>query len=175
MSPIRWNRNLLQVNTQAVLSCLLLLLIANGTPVITLALLGNRYARPLDNGRRWRDGRFLFGPTKTIRGVVAAVIAAAIAGLALGLPFTTGAVLGLYAMLGDLGSSFTKRRLGFNSSHSVPVLDQLPESLVPVLGVKGRLALTGPDIFVIVAGFFFLELLLSKLLDRLQRHDHPMR
>jgi len=165
----------LRINTEAALSCLLLLLIANGAPIIASTLFGKRYARPLDGGRRWRDGRFLFGPTKTIRGLVAAVIAAAIAGLAFGLPFTTGAVLGLYAMLGDLGFSFTKRRLGFNSSHSVLVLDQLPESLMPVLVAKGRLALAGPDIVVIVTGFFFLELLLSKLLDRLQIHNHLMR
>jgi CDP-2,3-bis-(O-geranylgeranyl)-sn-glycerol synthase len=43
-----------------------------------------------------------------------------------------GALFALLSMCGDLISSFTKRRLGIASSKSAPLLDQLPETLLPL-------------------------------------------
>ena len=50
-------------------------MLANGTPVITKKLLGRRCSRPLDGDLQFADGRPVFGPSKTIRGVVLAVLA----------------------------------------------------------------------------------------------------
>ena len=60
-----------------------LLVVANGTPFVLHFLLGDFLSRPLDGNRRCRDGRPLFGPNKTWRGVFGAVADSAtlIAGL----------------------------------------------------------------------------------------------
>jgi hypothetical protein len=44
---------------------LVLLTLANGTPVITKDILGGRLASPLDRGAKFVDGRPLFGASKT--------------------------------------------------------------------------------------------------------------
>src|SRR5271169_7192818 len=55
-----------------VLRLLLLLFLANGTPVMVKRILGNRWSYPLDGGHEFVDGRPLFGRSKTIRGVTLA-------------------------------------------------------------------------------------------------------
>ena len=57
-----------------ILQLLLLLLIANGTPVIAKTLFGNFLVWPVDHGYKFRDGRALFGPSKTIRGLVLSIL-----------------------------------------------------------------------------------------------------
>jgi len=54
------------------LKMLILLTIANGTPVILRALLKDRWAQALDHGLLWSDGRPLLGKAKTIRGFLVA-------------------------------------------------------------------------------------------------------
>jgi CDP-2,3-bis-(O-geranylgeranyl)-sn-glycerol synthase len=110
-----------------------LLVVANGAPIIARDVLGKRGDWPLDFGWLFCDGRPLFGPSKTIRGVVAAVGATGCAALLFGDDFATGAYVGLLAMMGDLLSSFLKRRLDIASSDSALGLDQGLEALVPVL------------------------------------------
>ena len=46
---------------------LLLLTLANGTPVIATRLVPTWYPRPVDGGVRLFDGQPLFGPSKTVR------------------------------------------------------------------------------------------------------------
>ena len=53
----------------------LLLVIANGTPVILRLLLGGHWDWPLDNHYLLPDQKPLFGRTKTVRGVVGAILA----------------------------------------------------------------------------------------------------
>ena len=48
---------------------------ANGTPILAKALLGDRLARPFDGGAVFVDGRPLFGLTKTIRGILVSLVA----------------------------------------------------------------------------------------------------
>jgi CDP-2,3-bis-(O-geranylgeranyl)-sn-glycerol synthase len=55
-----------------ILQLLVLLMLANGTPVIAKKLLGDRYSYPLDGNLTFADGRPLFGRSKTIRGIVLA-------------------------------------------------------------------------------------------------------
>jgi CDP-2,3-bis-(O-geranylgeranyl)-sn-glycerol synthase len=50
-----------------------LLTLANGTPVIAKKLLGKLLNQPLDGGIVFLDGRPLFGPSKTVRGIILSV------------------------------------------------------------------------------------------------------
>ena len=90
-----------------------------------------------------------------------------------GLPAGLGVVIGLAAMLGDLLSSFVKRRLGMASSSMAFGLDQIPEAWLPLLAVSSLFELTGSVIAGMVAGFIVLELVLSRLLYWLGIRKRP--
>jgi CDP-2,3-bis-(O-geranylgeranyl)-sn-glycerol synthase len=148
--------------------------VANGAPIIARDLLGKRGDWPLDLGWLFCDGRPLFGPSKTIRGVVAAVGATGCAALLFGDDFATGAYVGLLAMIGDLLSSFLKRRLGIASSDSALGLDQGLEALVPVLVMQRPWALSLSDMLAIIAIFFAVDVALSRLMYKLHIRDSPL-
>lgn len=147
---------------------LLLLVVANGTPVVVALLLGPRFNRPLDAGRLFFDQRPWLGKSKTIRGVLAAIIASSLCAPLAGLTSIQGAFFGGLAMAGDLLSSFTKRRLGCPSSCSRPGLDQLPETLLPLLVLQPVHAATIPEMIVIATAFVVIDLLLSRALRAIQ-------
>jgi CDP-2,3-bis-(O-geranylgeranyl)-sn-glycerol synthase len=155
------------------LQLLVLLMLANGTPVIAAKLLGARFAWPLDGGLRLADGRPLLGRSKTLRGLVLALAAAAVGGALIGTGWRLGLLVGCLAMAGDLLSSFIKRRLGLSSSSQALGLDQVPESLLPLLACRGALGLGWLDVAVVVVVFFVGELLVSRLLYRLHIRDRP--
>ncbi|MBL8704189.1 MAG: CDP-archaeol synthase [Rhodospirillales bacterium] len=157
----------------AILQLLVLLAAANGAPVLAKKILGQRFAQPLDGGRLFVDGRPLFGASKTIRGIVVAILASTLAAPLLGLDWTVGLRVGVFAMLGDLVSSFVKRRLALPSSSMALGIDQVPESLFPALACRALLSLSAVDIVATVAAFFVGELLLSRLLYRLHIRDRP--
>jgi CDP-2,3-bis-(O-geranylgeranyl)-sn-glycerol synthase len=152
---------------------LLLLAIANGTPLIAGKLLGRFLSYPVDAGKTFIDRRRIFGASKTVRGVVLAIIATSACAPLLGVPWTTGLVIGLAAMAGDLTSSFVKRRLGYAPSSMALGLDQIPESLFPAIAGVSLNVLTGTDVILVVAVFFVGELVLSGLLFRLHLRDQP--
>jgi CDP-2,3-bis-(O-geranylgeranyl)-sn-glycerol synthase len=156
-----------------ILELLTLLTVANGTPVVTKRLFGGAFAQPLDGGALFADGRPLFGPSKTIRGVVLATLATTAAAAALGLGWKVGALIGIVAMAGDLSASFIKRRLGLAPSSQAVGLDQIPESLFPLLAARLLLPLTVLDVAVATMLFFVGELVLSRLLFRLRLRDRP--
>jgi len=56
------------VHPWPILQLLVLLMLANGTPLIAKKILGERLAYSLDGGVEFVDGRPLFGRSKTIRG-----------------------------------------------------------------------------------------------------------
>jgi CDP-2,3-bis-(O-geranylgeranyl)-sn-glycerol synthase len=100
------------------------------------ALLGG--GTPVDFGRNYPDGRRIFGDGKTFRGLFLGVLAGIITGLLLiwlsgkfaliFLPqhtLTSVSLLALGALLGDLGKSFLKRRMGKVRGEKWPVADQL--------------------------------------------------
>jgi CDP-archaeol synthase len=156
-----------------ILQLLILLLLANGTPVIVMRVLGRRFAYPLDGGARFFDGQRVFGPSKTIRGVLSSVLVTALCAPVIGLEWKIGAVVGSAAMAGDLFSSFLKRRLRLPPSSRATGLDQVPESLLPLLLCRSMLALTIVDIAVGVALFFVGEVVLSRLLYKLHIRSRP--
>ena len=155
------------------LQLLLLILIANGTPVIAAAVCGAWCAWPLDGGRVLADGRRLLGEAKTWRGVALAPLAAGLGAVLLGWPAMVGIIIGIAAMLGDLLSSFVKRRLGVPTSGMALGLDQIPEALLPLLAVADRFALSWPAIAATVAGFIVLELGLSPIFYWLGVRNRP--
>ncbi|MCC6136682.1 MAG: CDP-archaeol synthase [Candidatus Contendobacter sp.] len=155
------------------LKLLLLILIANGIPVIATAICGQRGARTLDGGRRLDDGQRLWGDSKTWRGLLLALSVTSLAASALGLPAQIGIIIGAAAMAGDLLSSFIKRRLGMASSSMALGLDQIPESLLPLLAVAGEFGLTWTTIILITLGFVVAELALSQVLFRLGVRNRP--
>lgn len=167
------NPELLGATLAASAKMLLLLVVANGAPVLGKKIFGAAFNTPLDGGVRLGDGHPLFGPSKTIRGVLLSIAATAVAAAALGFGWTDGALIASLAMFGDLLSSFVKRRLSRTPSSMALGLDQIPESLLPTLAFKSRLGLTAWDIAGVVFAFILLELLLSRLLFRLHWRDRP--
>jgi len=152
---------------------LMLLAVANGVPVAAKLILGDRFAYPLDGGTVLADGQPLFGRSKTVRGVVLGVLASIVASLLLGLDWTVGALVGGVALASDLLSSFIKRRLGLAPSSMALGLDQIPESLFPLLAARLLLPLSALDILAAVLLFFVGELLLSRILFRFHLRDRP--
>lgn len=152
---------------------LLLAAVANGTPILTKWVLGDRWAQSLDGGVLLWDGAPLLGRSKTIRGLVLAVVMTALASSLMGLQLTTGAIAGAAAMVGDLISSFTKRRLGLPPSSRAPGLDQIPEVFLPLVTIAGRLGLSVVDITVGVVVFWIGEMILSRLLFAMKIRDRP--
>src|SRR5262245_46623543 len=105
------------------LQLLVLLVVANGAAVAAKKLLRGTLARPLDGGALFVDGRPVFGPTKTIRGIVVSVLATAMCAALMGLGWRVGVLIATLAMAGDLSSSFVKRRLDLASSSMAIGLD----------------------------------------------------
>jgi len=157
----------------AIIRPLFLLNLANGAPVLAKKLLGARFSFPIDRGTTAPDHQALIGPSKTFRGVLLSVLLTALGGRVLGLSFGTAALFGSAAMAGDLFSSFCKRRLRFPSSSRALGLDQVPETLFPLLLCRRALSLNVTDLLVIVAGFFVYELAISKVLYRFHLRDQP--
>ena len=152
---------------------LALVALANGAPLAARKLLGARFALPIDGGRKFLDGRPLFGPSKTVRGVVAAIVITTLCAPLIGLEMSVGAIAAAAAMAGDLLSSFLKRRLNFPPSSQAIGLDQLPESLFPMLACRDALSLTPADIILGLAIFFAGELILSRILYSVHLRDTP--
>lgn len=142
---------------------LLLLILANSLPWIAGRLLGRRFGAPLDLGARFPDGRPLLGSHKTWRGVAAAVAGCALAAALAGLPGWAGAAFAALSLLGDTLSSFCKRRLAIAPGADVPLLDQLPEALLPLLVLRTSLGLDSTAVAAVAGVFTLLDLLSSGL------------
>ncbi|RUW33509.1 CDP-archaeol synthase [Mesorhizobium sp. M1E.F.Ca.ET.041.01.1.1] len=164
---------MVQLHFWPIAQCLVLLTLANGVPVIAKKVLGDRLAWPIDGGWHFWDGQPLLGKSKTLRGLVLAVLVAAVGGALVGLNAPTGALVGFGAMAGDMLSSFLKRRLRLASSAEAPGLDQVPESLLPLILVRGIVGLSAWDILIGVGAFWIGELLVSRLLYMLRIRDRP--
>lgn len=78
----------------------------------------------IDFGRRFIDGRPIFGEHKTIRGFIIGLVTG-VATAFVQDALIVGSLLTLGALLGDLGGAFIKRRLDFSPGQPFPILDQL--------------------------------------------------
>jgi CDP-2,3-bis-(O-geranylgeranyl)-sn-glycerol synthase len=143
------------------LPALVLLITANSTPVIVARLLGKRWSAPIDAHAVLRDRLPLLGPHKTWRGLVAGVTASALVGALLPPGLLLGVAFGALSLFGDLCSSFLKRRLDCESGRSVPLLDQLPEALLPLVILADALDLTREAIIGTTLLFTVLDLIVA--------------
>src|SRR5664279_4305745 len=87
----------------AILQLMVLLTLANGAPVVATKIVGSHLALPLDFGSTFFDGRPLFGPSKTFRGIVVAVLAAAVGAPLMGLDPMVG-ITAAAAVIPTIGS-----------------------------------------------------------------------
>ncbi len=161
------------MNAILVSQLLFLLTAANGAPVIAKRLFGDILAQPVDGGAVYADGRPVFGASKTWRGVALSILATWFCAPLVGLPASVGAAVGAGAMVGDLFSSFWKRRMARPVSSRALGLDQIPEALVPLLAVRLLTPLTFLEIVVVVSVFFLGGLVLSRLLFELHVREQP--
>ena len=144
----------------------LLLLIANASPVIACYLLGGKAAWRVDAGRTFIDHQPLFGESKTWRGIIAATVSTWGLALALGYSGELGIKFAAWAMFGDLLSSFSKRRLRIPPSGRMTGVDQIPESLLPLLFLRKELELGFSEIAMVVVAFVLFAEGLSGLRHR---------
>ncbi len=152
---------------------LLLIGVANGTPVIVKKLLGDLWGYPLDGNRNFFDQRPIFGPSKTIRGIAFSMLLTAICAPLFAIPWIYGLIIAITAMVGDLFSSFIKRRSGKPSSSMALGIDQIPESLFPMIVAHYLLEVSWFGVFIVVVLFFVLELVVSKILYKLHIRNEP--
>jgi hypothetical protein len=156
-----------------ILQAMCLLTLANGTPVVAKKIFGPHLALPLDRSVRFLDGQPLLGASKTVRGVVLSLAVTAAFAPLLGIGVGEGGLVAAVAMMGDLLSSFVKRRLRFPPSTQAIGLDQIPESLLPLLVCRDILALTWTEVAICVGLFTIGELIVSRFLYWLRVRDEP--
>lgn len=150
-----------------------MLVLANGMPVVVARILKRRWATPVDGGRLWSDGRPILGPSKTWRGLISGVACCALFSSVIGLGLMFGLLFGTLALWGDLLSSFYKRRMGMASSARALGLDQVPESALPMVLAVFWLPIGWWSAALIVVLFTLSNILLSPLLYRLGIRRHP--
>ncbi len=158
---------------ELIIKFLILLGIANGAPVMVRNLFKDKLSQPLDGGLELPDGHPLFGKTKTVRGLVAALLATAVLAPLVNIPWYIGLAVAASSMVGDLISSFIKRRFGLVSSSRWTGLDQVPEALFPALLGVYLLGLSGLDVVLIVALFFIGQIVLSYVLYKVNFRRRP--
>ncbi|AEJ00821.1 protein of unknown function DUF46 [Nitrosomonas sp. Is79A3] len=145
----------------------------NGAPILLTKLLGQRFSCPIDCNRVFSDGRPILGPSKTFRGLISALLVSVLIGSIFAIPLHTSLLFGALSMMGDMTTSFIKRRLSLVSSSMALGLDQIPESLFPLLGCNDLLGISVEQIVVVVVAFFLIDLILSQLLFWLRIRKTP--
>ena len=160
--------------TESLLVGLVLVMVANGAPILARHVpLSRRLAYPLDARWHFIDGRRILGASKTWRGVVAALVATPVAAVLFQLSWRLGMGVALLAMLGDALSSFVNRRLDIRPSGMAVGLDQIPESILPFVFLRAQLEWSWAQVFIGVGLFLLLELALSRILFWLSIRKRP--
>ena len=152
----------------SVLDALLLVIWANAVPVAARLAFADRWASPVDGGALFWDGRPWLGASKTWRGWFVCALTTPWIAAILGWPWALGLTVAMGAMLGDAVASFVKRRFDVRSGASVPVLDQVPEALIPALALQMPLGLTSLDLALVVGGFWVIDRWLTPVARRLK-------
>jgi len=133
---------------------LLLIIIANGAPILARKLINRRFKLAVDFGQKLPDKNHLFGTSKIWRGILASLLATTLAAWLLSHPPETGTLIAFYAMSGNLFASFIKRRLSMKPGSMAPLLDQVPESLLPAYLLKDAFNLDGSAITGLTLDFY---------------------
>lgn len=158
---------------KVLLELFVMLVLANGAPVVAARIFRRRWSAPVDAGRLWSDGRPVLGKSKTWRGLVFGSVTCALFSWAAGLGLLFGFLFGALGLLGDLISSFTKRRLGLESSARAVGLDQIPECLLPMALAALWGVASWWGVLTIVILFTAANIIFSPLLYQLGIRRHP--
>lgn len=149
---------------------LLVLVAANGIPVVLRYYLGKRFSYPIDCGRCLADGYPLFGSSKTWRGLLLGSLGATVIAVLLGFPLGFGIIFSVLSLSGDLFSSFIKRRLKLAPGSQCIGGDQIPEVLLPLIAGVYWFDYGLISFVIVTLSFFLLNILLSSVLARLGIH-----
>lgn len=155
------------------LSLLALLFAVNGAPILARLLGYGHFAMPIDFGHRAWDGQPLFGRSKTWRGLLAGLALGALGGALLGWGWGFGLGFAFWSLLGDLLASFVKRRLRLDPSDRALLLDQFPESVLPLIYAGTVLPLGIAHIVGLSVAFAALSLAISRPLYRWHIRKRP--
>ena len=156
-----------------IVQALVILTLANTAPLLSKKVFGALLSHPVDGGLTFFDKRPLLGSSKTVRGVVVSILATTAGAPLVGVEPEVGAFMATAAMAGDLLASFVKRRLNLPPSSQALGLDQVPESLLPLLAGRQALALSGVDILLVLTAFVVGELIFARLFYKLGLRDQP--
>jgi CDP-2,3-bis-(O-geranylgeranyl)-sn-glycerol synthase len=140
-----------------------LLIAANAAPVVLSKLLREHAGTPLDFGLKLSDGERLFGDHKTWRGLFFGVAAGALVSGLLDIEPWVGVGFAAASLLGDALSSAVKRRMRLRPGTEIPGLDQIGETLLPLLVFAGPLSLRYGGIAAVTVVFVFFDLALTRL------------
>ena len=148
------------------------LLWINLLPPLAHLLLGKRFACRVDGGLLFIDKQPLFGSHKTVRGIVASVLGGTVAAFAMSVPWWIASLAALMAMVGDLASSFVKRRLRKAVGSSVFILDQFFEALFPLFILNIYVPLQWWQMVAVLVVFIPLAYLGACFWQYLSSHPH---
>jgi len=152
---------------------LLTLIAVNGIPVVLHLCLGDRFSRPIDGGVLLTDGYPLFGSSKTWRGLLFGSIGAAIIAILFGFSLGFAIAFAVLSLLGDLLSSFIKRRMKLVPGSRSIGLDQIPEALLPLIAGVYWLDYGLTTIVIVTLSFCILNILSSPVLALFAIRKHP--
>jgi predicted MPP superfamily phosphohydrolase len=138
------------------LKIIFLLLIINFAPPLLTVYFEECGNLPIDRGRKFLDGKPIFGPHKTYRGFIGGILSGVTVGVMFGFPIWLGLCTGTLSMLGDLISSFIKRRIEQPSGTIAPVLDQAFEGFLPLMLLGPYCQLSSWHILFLGALFCFV-------------------
>lgn len=127
---------------------------------------------PLDGGEKWFDGKPFLGSHKTFRGTIVGILAGSIVGALQG-SILIGLAQGFGAILGDLLSSFLKRRLDIAPGESFPLLDQLDFIIVAVVLSQPFTGATLLQILIILVVTVPIHYIMNYLSWIAKIKDHP--
>lgn len=132
---------------------LLILVVANAAPILSARFFPKERCRPLDNGRRLADGNPILGKNKTLCGLISGLAAVGIFSFLIGIPVVMGLLIALVSLLGDLLTSFFKRRSGLVEGKTVYLVDHLLEGALPLLLCKSLFSLSWSLSFALLVLF----------------------
>lgn len=152
---------------------LVLLGVSNTMPIVARIILKKRLETPVDFNRAFLDGRPVFGPHKTWRGIAASIAGTAVISWTTGFGVVIGVKLAVFSMAGDLISSFIKRRMSLKSGARATGIDQAIEAFLPLAVMKEQFGITWTECLGITMVFTVLEIILSPIFYRLGFRRNP--
>lgn len=142
---------------------LVLVIVTNTAAWAAGRLIPTPWRMPIDGGAVLADHERVLGEHKTWGGLIVGAVACGAAALLLQRTFLLGVAFGTLSLAGDCGSSFIKRRLRLRPGADVPLLDQLPEALVPLALLARPLGLYPVQCVIVALAFSLLDFAATRL------------